>query len=296
MEEQLTLYLELEPGQKADLEVVGLAAAAFAEAVKEIAYILEPGLDISLEFDSGTEGSLKLNAILKTWRPLVPRKMLYVIVATVVGWLANDARSYFVGKALDGVFVDEEASSLSQEDVLRIARAVKDILDGKIAKEPSRQLFQQLERDEKIKSVGATHLPNQVPSSPIPRSEFANRANIVETTERELRTRIVQSTERLTLISPVLLNADRIWRFRSVLGEFGYLMKDQVFLGRLLSGRQKLPMKAGIQITAVVDTHESFEGAIWVPKQRQIISVLRVHRKPSDPDLFSPSNQRKRRK
>jgi hypothetical protein len=51
--------------KRADFEVVGLSAAAFAEAVKEIAFILEPGLEVRLEFDSGTEGSLKLKAIIK---------------------------------------------------------------------------------------------------------------------------------------------------------------------------------------------------------------------------------------
>jgi hypothetical protein len=64
--ESITLYLGLKPGEKADFEVVGLAAAAFAEAVKEIAYILEPGTEVRLEFESGLEGSLKLKALLKT--------------------------------------------------------------------------------------------------------------------------------------------------------------------------------------------------------------------------------------
>jgi hypothetical protein len=66
VEETITLYLGLKAGQRADFEVVGLSAAAFAEAVKEIAFILEPGLEVRLEFDSGTEGSLKLKAIIKS--------------------------------------------------------------------------------------------------------------------------------------------------------------------------------------------------------------------------------------
>src|SRR5436305_14673800 len=64
-QETISFYLDLEPGTKADFEVVGRSAAAFAETVKEIAYLLEPGLEIKLEFDSSKPGSLKLNAILK---------------------------------------------------------------------------------------------------------------------------------------------------------------------------------------------------------------------------------------
>jgi hypothetical protein len=65
LQETISLYLDLKPGQKADFEVVGRTAAAFAEAVKEIAFIIEPGMEVKLEFDSGTEGSLSLNALLK---------------------------------------------------------------------------------------------------------------------------------------------------------------------------------------------------------------------------------------
>jgi len=54
MEESITLYLGLEEGEKADFEVVGLSAAAFAEVVKEVAYILDPDLtDILNQADRG---------------------------------------------------------------------------------------------------------------------------------------------------------------------------------------------------------------------------------------------------
>jgi hypothetical protein len=40
MQETISLYLELPKGKRADFEVVGLTAAAFADAVKEIADII----------------------------------------------------------------------------------------------------------------------------------------------------------------------------------------------------------------------------------------------------------------
>jgi hypothetical protein len=93
LEETITLYLGLKEGQEADFEVVGLSAAAFAEAVKEIAYILEPGLEVRLEFDSGTEGSLALNAIIKSLKtPEGRRTALVSVVATIGLMLVNDVR------------------------------------------------------------------------------------------------------------------------------------------------------------------------------------------------------------
>jgi hypothetical protein len=60
LEETITLYLGLKPDERADFEVVGRAAASFAEAVREISYILEPDLEVRLEFDSGTRGQPKI--------------------------------------------------------------------------------------------------------------------------------------------------------------------------------------------------------------------------------------------
>lgn len=96
VEETITLYLGLKEGQRADFEVVGLSAAAFAEAVKEIAFILEPGLEVRLEFDSGTEGSLKLKAIIKSLKtPKSRQAALVSIIATIGLTLINDVRGYW---------------------------------------------------------------------------------------------------------------------------------------------------------------------------------------------------------
>ena len=122
------------------------------------------------------------------------------------------------------------------------------------------------------------------------------RAGIVPAVETTLKTRAARSKERLTLISPVLLPTDRMWRFRSPVGEFGYHIQDQKFLDDLLAGRRRLAMKAGIQVDAVIETQEVFKGKVWVPKQRSIVRVLRVHRQPETPDLFSQPKKRAARK
>ena len=78
--------------------------------------------------------------------------------------------------------------------------------------------------------------------------------------EASTKTRTARSTERLTLVSPVLLHVHRVWRFISPIGEFSYLMEDENFLADLLTGKRRLTMKEGIQITANVETDEVFEG------------------------------------
>jgi hypothetical protein len=295
VEETVTLYLGLKDGQKADFEVVGLAAAAFAEAVKEISYILEPGLDIRLEFDSGTEGSLKLKAIIKSLKtPEARRAALVSVVGTIGLMLVNDVRGYGVGKLLDQYLAPEQRKELSNEDIDRIAKAVIDINNGKIAKAPVQQLYRQLERDKNIESVGAITKSDDKPIQPVPRSSFPEKAGISITVETSTKTRTVPSTERLTLISPVLLPTDRVWRFSSPLGEFGYFVKDENFLNAVLHGRLHLGLKQGIQITAQIDTKEEFEGGVWVPKRREIIKVVRIHKKAETGDLFAQSKKGKK--
>lgn len=297
MEETVTLYLGLKKGEKADFEVVGLAAAAFADAVKEISYILEPGLDVRLEFDSGTEGSLKLKAIIKSLKtPESRRSALLSIIGTIGVTLVMDMRGYGVGKLLDHFLATEQRQQLTDDDVARIAKAVIDINKGKIAKAPVQQMYKQLERDANIESVGAITKPDDKPTQPVPRSEFAKKAGLAPPVETSIKSRTVPSTERLTLISPVLLPTERVWRFRSPIGEFGYVMKDEKFLDDLLHGRRHLGMKQGIQITAQVETKEEFEGGVWVPKHRDITKVVRVHKQLETEDLFAQPKKSKKTK
>jgi hypothetical protein len=297
VEETITLYLGLKAGQRADFEVVGLSAAAFAEAVKEIAFILEPGLEVRLEFDSGTEGSLKLKAIIKSLTtPESRRKALVAIITTIGLTLVNDVRGYGVGKFLDHFLAPEQRKELSEEDLARVARAVIDINEGRIAKAPVQAMYKQLERDTNIESVGATTRPDDKPIQPIPRSAFLEKAGIAPLTEVSTKTRTIQSTERLTLISPVLLPSDRVWRFGSPIGEFGYFLKDEKFLNAALNGTLRLGLKKGIQITAQIETKEEFEGGVWVPKRREIIKVIRVHRRPEPEDLFAQPKKGKKGK
>jgi hypothetical protein len=293
--ESITLYLDLKPGEKADFEIVGLAAAAFADAVKEIAFILEPGIQVKLEFESGLEGSLKLKAVLKSLKSSDGRRGALVGIISTVGLvLVNDFRQYGVSKLLDSYLMPEQRQSLSDEDIARIANAVADVERGRIAKAPVEEMYRQLDRDEAIESVGSTAKPDAKPIDPVPRSEFPVRAGIAPRVEDTPKSRRSVSTENLTLISAVFLHADRVWRFMSAFGEHSYHIVDLKFLDDALNGKFKL--KEGVRVTAEVETLEENEGGIWVPKRRSILKVLRRYRNYKDKgqrELFCPPKKPK---
>jgi hypothetical protein len=293
-QETISLYLGLKPGERADFEVVGLAAAAFAEAVKEIAYYQDPFTEVRLEFESGVEGSLELKAILKKLGSGEARGFLVGIISTVGAVLIGDIRTYSVGKFLDNYLMPEQRQTLTHEDIERIGKTAHGVREGKIAKAPVQQMYRQLDRDRAIETVGSITKPNTKPIDPVPRSEFQIRAGLAPSVESTPRSRTSVTTDLLTMISPVFLNADRIWRLASALGEHSYHIADLEFLADALNGKFKF--KEGVQITAQVETLEVLEGGVWVPKRRTILKVLRRHRPPKQTDLFTPQKKTPRKK
>jgi len=256
---------------------------------------VNPSLDIRIEFESGTEGSLKLKALVKSQLTKArARAAILTVIGTVGVTLAADLRTYGVSKLLDRLFSIEQRQQLSDDDIERIAKAVTAVERGKIAKEPVQEMFKQLSRDEIIESVGAVAKDDDKPEAPIPRSEFPVRAGIVKDVETSPKKRIKPSTERLTLISPVLILAQRAWKFRGPDGhEHSYIMADEKFLSQIFLGRKRVPMKEGIQMTADVETQEELIDGLWTITRRFIIKVKRMHRKINrQADLFAQPKKR----
>ena len=287
--EPVSLYLDLEPGQRADLEVVARTSLAFAAALKELAYVLDPSIEVRVELQSGTEGSLSLNSIIRVVRRTTSKPIsLKALAATVLIWFANDIRTYGVIETLNHVF--KPAYHLSDDDIQKIAAEVERALRGNVAGTQVRQVYRELQGDPAIKGVGATITPTRRPSDIVPRDLFIQRGGeivaLLPDTQPRIRTKT--SREIVTLISPVLLPRDRRWKFYIPhLGEFGASIKDEKFLASLLSGRRKIPMRAGIQLDVILDTIEEKEAEVWVVKDRSIRHVNRVRRQRLTPDLFT---------
>lgn len=139
-------------------------------------------------------------------------------------------------------------------------------------------IYRELERDPAVVGVGVTAVPGAKPKVIVPKAEFAERAGHGVIREETVRKRIVPTTARLALIKPALVEGDRKWSFKSADGEFGYTMKDADFLRRVLSGVERVPMVAGIEIDADVETSEEFKNGVWVVTDRAIVFVRQLHR------------------
>src|SRR5262249_8579726 len=100
----VSLFIDLEEGRRADLEVIARASLAFAAAVKEAAFMIDPSLEVHLELVSGTEGSLKLNQIIKAVKRVtgldeaLASKTLALVV---ILWFVNHGLDWSFEKVMD---------------------------------------------------------------------------------------------------------------------------------------------------------------------------------------------------
>lgn len=289
----ISLYLDLEEGAVADLEVVARASLAWSNAIKEIAYILDPSIEVRIELKSGTEGSLSLNSIIKTVREIQKTNpKLTMILLTTTTWFALETSSYTYQKVLDHILSDDspnEIHNLDKDELDSLAREVARRLEEGIAENQKKTIFEELEKDLSIKGAGITGRPRRRPKKIVPRSEFAARAgattSIDETTERRTK----RETIPVTLVSPILKDAERRWRFQTgSLPEFGATMKDHDFLEGVRQGDIEIPLRIGIEMLVELEVKEEFEDGVWVTKERNVMRVIKPSRR--EAGLFAPQS------
>ena len=294
--EPISLYVDLEPGEAPDLEVVARAAIAWAEAIKEIAFLLDPGIEVRIELKSGTEGSLSLNGIIKALRGSKKakkelKKDLRTVVIAVLVWFALQGAEYTFEAIVDYLRGQDDPAiaELNDEQINAIADRVAVRIGPKVAQEQKKQIFTELDRDASIRGVGVSATPSRKPDRLIPKSEFAKRANFAVDVRVGSERRRSQRV-RAQLVSPVLKGVPRSWRFQVAgLPEFGAAMKDKSFLAAIEVGRVHIPLSAGVEMEFDLHVKEENAGGVWVPIERTITRVYqpKIDRAPELP--FSES-------
>lgn len=286
--DRLNLYLELEPGEFADLEVVARASLAFASAAREIAYIVDPSAPIKLELESGTEGSLSLNSVIRFIRDQVSDPITRrVIIATLLAWFIKESGSALLGLGISELITDDPA--ITEEDAQRIADKVQQLLERQVGKKPVQDVYRELHKDKSIKGVGVSTKKGDRPRSIVPREQFPERMQEpLEQSSEEPRKRTEEML--LTLIGPILQRNENKWRFLSKDGNVYIGIKDDRFLTDVLSGRSKITMRSGIMLRAEVEIIEKKdpERGVWVVTERNLVRFVRFEEgHDGGPDLFS---------
>jgi hypothetical protein len=279
----LSLYLDVEKGALADMAAVAKASLAFTELVREVAYLIDPSLEVRIQLKNGTEGSLSLNAFLRDLKdPVTRRKTLLAVAIAVGSFLALQTASWTWEEGLDALFAEDELSEQDRREIEEIARRVS---KENVARPERQRLFEALSEDPNITGVGATMQHGKRPDTLIPREEFQTRAGLDGAGE-EPDERFREDRLWITLVSPFLADAHRRWKFRIGDEELGVYMEDHVFLERVLQGRTFLPMREGMELDVTIQLHEQHLGGdTWKIAGHQ--TILQVHgmRAPGMPTL-----------
>lgn len=288
MTQYLTLYLDLEKDSQPDLEVISKASIEFSRLVREIARNIDPTIELSLALESGTEGSLKLNTIVKSIQERAIDKKTYKKIAIasaifIAGAFSNDVAGRMISEFNDTLFGEED--SLSQNDLDAIAGLVDCDRGNSLAQEHTRGFYKELQADPVIKGVGVTPQYNTRPSVIVPSTEFKERS-VGSPVTIEKTNRTTSEIVDVILISPVLLESARKWRFKGEGPEFGAQIKDKEFLKSVVDGSYHLEMKGGLKMTIELERIESFEGGVWKTNEISVLKVIKSENGPSQLNLL----------
>jgi hypothetical protein len=286
MDQHLNLFLDLKPGELADLEVVARASLSFAAAVREIAYIVDPSIVVHLELESGTEGSLTLNSIIRFIRQRIQDPVTRAaIIGAVVAWFAKEALSGLIGVFVADIVTDEQ--QLTDEQANVIAKKIEEIIEKKIGQKPVQDVFREIQKDKSITGIGVSTKKGDRPRSIIPHSEFMDRTGDLDKDESADESRVRSETMLLTVISPVLQANHNKWRFLSKDGIIYAPIIDDEFLNKLLTGSISIPMKSGIIFVAEVEIKEEKLENVWKISERTVTKIIEFRADDDISDLFS---------
>lgn len=290
----LSLYLQLEQGERADLTVVSKAAIEFTRIIEAMAAELYPGSVIRVEAISATDASFGWNTVVKIYEDVKAGILAGAAKHPKKAWLAayvalrilNNGIDWSQDQVMDwlaGRDSPAEVRALPDNERKALAKAIADELRRGTANAETDAMFRQLRRDPKIEGAGVTVLAGKRPSIIVSKSEFLPQ----ETDDEAGGTRTRTSRVQTTLVSPVLMLGDRRWKFRSATGEFGAPVKDQKFLSDVLTGVVDIRLRAGLVLDVDLETTEHLEDGVWVVESRAVTTVHGWRNAPEQQDLLS---------
>ncbi|THD74358.1 MAG: hypothetical protein E7812_18715 [Phenylobacterium sp.] len=263
----LSLYFQLKPGEKADLEVVASAALAWVEGLRASARAMDPDAVVQVEIVDADESSLLINAILKWFEKTVepkldrlargaeklPRtKQLAITLAAFLVITGPETYDFYFGK---DKFTAEDRKHL--EELLAQTRDNKDVQAAR------RRFYRAVERDPSIVAVGVKEAPDGEPVAIVPGRLFAEGGGLWEQDEDTIQERITRPEIEVVLIKPALVHDPRAWTFKpDGLPEFDAVMRDPEVLQAMRTGLPQ-SMREGITMRVRLEVKEVMVDGQW---------------------------------
>jgi hypothetical protein len=279
-----SIYFGLQQGDTANLEVIAEAAIAWVASIREMAHVIDPGLNVTVEILDGERSSLWLNTITAIEQKLdhlhrqgeqfprlwaLARGLAFIVIATPLQVTAEDVWRH--------VSDDNPAvvTKLSPEDRRELIDDFKKALREDVAQPEKKAFFRSAEKDTSIMAVGVSDKPRREPKAIVRREQFTAYVAAGTTEETVENNRKRTETWEVTLVSPVLENTERSWRFiRAGMPEFGAVMRDKAFLEAIEGGGVHEELRKGIQMIVEIQFRERFEDGVWMTLDRSVLRVI----------------------
>lgn len=286
----ISLYIDLEPGRTAELEVVAKASLEFAAGIRELAFLFDPSFEFRIELERGDEGSLWLKAFIRWIRGLGhAHPTLLAITLGAGGWFSAQTGEFAYQQLLEHFTKssDPEIVRLAPDQMQEMAERTAKIIAAPEPGKHFRNVYRELGQDPAVRGVGVAPTHIAPPPIIIPRAEFQARSeiNIPIVFGGERRTRREQGD--FVIIRPVLKEGGGKWRLRGPGGEFSATIADDSFYNDIIRGNAPVPLAAEIHMRADLEVQEerTVDGA-WRPLSYRITRVDSITRQPSQANLF----------
>lgn len=287
-DQPLTLYFDLKSERRPTIGTIGRAMIEFEKMADEAIFLLEPGIEFSIVYETSATGSLRIIASLKG---LVSRERLRDLALIVATTLVVNGVSYFQGMAMDEVIeaISGEKSTLSDEDIARIAEAVRSVERSETVRAPKREFYRAVESDEAITGVGV--IPNETTVRPeivVPKDVFSvmASANRMTISSDVLEPRTKYDRKDVVLVQPPLIDSNRQWKVFVDGHEIGAKMLDDNFKQKVLSGSTQLRLAGGVILDITLETTQIKESGLWKNKSFAITEVHGWQQNPEQAELM----------
>lgn len=296
MPETIGLYLKTNTDCPPTLASLGNVLKSFDELAGEISFIVDPSSKLELRISSIEEGSIRIESFVRLANQYVPDKKQWVtIIAVALFSLLGDVRSMIVQEEAKKIIYDQEFN-IPDEQIEEIAKKVVEFHRKGVGKPQAREFLQHIEDENGIEGAGIIIAPREKPKRIINRLEIRAQIDALEDAlELDYTAVDVRDYEHirdLLVLSPFLSTEKRRWKFQDSYREFGAVVEDKAFLGRLLNGQLSIPMRAGVVIKARIKIREELVDGVWqnpTYKVKEVLSI--VSAAPEQTDLFFPDNK-----
>jgi len=277
----LKIYYTLEDGHTANAEVVARASLAFVAGIKELTYVLDPSFSVRVGIQGHDDGSLWENLLLiadKAKAEYESKPTRYGLALAAIAWIIAPPAE----RARDIVWqplLDKYLPEASAEDVAEANRLIGVASGGRIAAKEKEQFYREISRDTGITGV-SVNIEKRTGPWLVPRSEFPLYSGQAPTIQSDLD-RSTVSPMRVIILSPVLEVSNRRWKFATLQGEFGAVVRDKQFLEQIVAGQTPVRMRGGVELDVELETKERLVDGVWTVTDRSVLRVIDIMEPPS---------------